>query len=237
MVNYIPYLIYDFETDSPFPHSCHPIQLAALVVNPRTLEYVKDNLGKPVYFNSMIRIPDKELDEIQADPKKKAQFDKALDINKKTIDEIQNGPEEKQVWANFVAFTQRYARKPKNAWDSVIPVGYNSDGFDRIIIERLAQKYGTTDAEGQQYVFHKMYSVDVIKLIFQWHESNTELTSYKLDNVRDHMGLSKEKAHDALQDVYDTARIFRRIQKRFRSIAEKVTFKDSFKVRPLEEDE
>ena len=45
-------IVFDWETDSPDPHTCNPVELAAIPIEPRTLEIKKDKA-----FNTVIKPP------------------------------------------------------------------------------------------------------------------------------------------------------------------------------------
>jgi hemerythrin-like domain-containing protein len=49
-----------------------------------------------------------------------------------------------------------------------------------------------------------------------------------MDSLRQRMGLSKENAHDALQDVKDEANIFIKLLKTHRSVYQNITFENAF---------
>ena len=77
------------------------------------------------------------------------------------------------------------------------------------IIRRLCEQYGPWDkSRSEQQLFHKIYKVDLMDNVFLWTEADPSVKSISMDNMRDKMGLSKENAHDALQDVKDTGNMF-----------------------------
>ena len=49
-----------------------------------------------------------------------------------------------------------------------------------------------------------------------------------MDSLRERMGLSSENAHDALQDVKDTANIFIKLQKSRRAVYRNMKFEKAF---------
>ena len=105
----------------------------------------------------------------------------------------------------------------------------NIHRFDLKIIDRLSQKYGDTNKEGNNNIFFQRDVLDIMNLVFYWFEQNSDLKSYSMDNLRDYLGISKDGAHDALKDVKDSAEILIRFLKLYRNMANKVKFKDSFK--------
>lgn len=214
--NYI--IIYDFETSSINPYKTQPIQLAAIVIDPRSLEFIPNS-----EFNSLIqpiwereKQLELELDDIEQ---------KALDVNGKTIEELKTAPLLKTVWENFTKYCKNYNISGKK-WDAPILSGYNIIGFDNIILKRIARQYGPWDSEREHCtLFHPVHDLDVMKIVFPWFESNYELNSLSMDSLRDYFGMSKENAHDALQDVKDTGNILIRFLKLHRNIAKNVSWK------------
>ena len=49
-----------------------------------------------------------------------------------------------------------------------------------------------------------------------------------MDTLRERIGLSKENAHDALQDVKDTANIFIKMLKTHRAVYQNITLDKAF---------
>ena len=66
--------------------------------------------------------------------------------------------------------------------------------------------------------------------IYCWFENNAEVNRYNMDYLREYFGMPNDNAHDALQDVKDTANILIRFLKLQRNIIEnqKVQFKNAF---------
>jgi DNA polymerase III epsilon subunit-like protein len=205
-------ICFDFETGGLDTAKCSPIQVAAIVINPRTLEPIPGAV-----FNSMMCPTTKEeFDAIE---------DQALAVNKKTREQIKAAPLENLVWNNFTEFVLRY----KNIAGLPVPAGQNILGFDLPISERLCKKYGPWDKKrNQQALWNNRDGIDLLKYIFAWFENNNELDNYKMDTLRDYFGLSKEGAHDAYQDVKDTWAIISKFLKLHRTLAKRVTFKGAF---------
>lgn len=53
-------------------------------------------------------------------------------------------------------------------------------------------------------------AVDILKIC----RAELNLCSYKLDDVREHFGISKAGSHDAMKDIMDTIQIARKIKKK-----------------------
>ena len=97
------------------------------------------------------------------------------------------------------------------------------------IVNRLCQQYGPWDeVRLQQKLFHQIYKIDVMDDVWLWTESDPEVKSISMDALRKRMGLSTENAHDALQDVKDTANIFIKLQKSRRAVYRNMKFDNAF---------
>lgn len=213
------YIVFDFETGSRNPHKTQPTQLAALAIDGR-------NLSLKGTFNSEIKpiIDDEEAIAAGVDPLE----EEALKITQKTRESLADAPPLKSVWTKFAAFVNQYNWKNEPFFNP-IPVGYNIIGFDMIIINRLCEQFGPWDkGRSQQKIFSKIYKVDVMDNVFLWTESDPTVKSISMDSMREKMGLSKDNAHDALQDVKDTANIFIKLLKTHRAVYQNITFDKAF---------
>lgn len=204
-------VVFDFETGGLDPDKCSPIQVAAIVLNPRTLEPIPNAM-----FNSMMCPPtQEEFDAIE---------DGALAVNKKTREQIKAAPVEGLVWKEFTSFVLRY----KNGNDLPIPAGQFIYGYDLIISTRLCKKYGPWDKKRNQQALWGRDFLDLKNDLFRWFENSNELPNQKLDTLRDYLGMNKENAHDALQDVQDTAKILVRFLRLYRQLTKRINFKGAF---------
>jgi DNA polymerase III epsilon subunit-like protein len=201
-------VVFDFETGGLNPNTCPPIQIAALAIDARTLEPMVNGT-----FSSLMCPPDKDLELIE---------ESALAKNKKTMQEIRDAPPWILVWKRFT----RFINSVKTGRGQPIPAGQNIKSFDLIISDRLCKLYGPWDkTNNEQKLWDKYDYVDLKNLSFAWFENLTEPASYGLDTLRDFFGMSKENAHDALQDVKDTAAIMIRFLQLHRSLSKKISFK------------
>ena len=208
-MSYRDYIVFDFETGSRNPRKTQPTQLAALALDGR-------NFKLKGSFNSEIRpvLDDEKAIEMGFDPLE----DEALRITGKTREALAKAPMPKTVWKKFCNFVDQYNWKSTQFF-APIPAGFNIIGFDMIIIDRLCKAYGPYDKErGQQKLFNKIYKVDMMDNMFMWTEGDPSIKSISMDSLRDRMGLSKENAHDALQDVKDTANIMIKFMKTHRAV-------------------
>jgi|TARA_R100000951_G_C2578866_1_gene161272 DNA polymerase III epsilon subunit-like protein len=213
------YIVFDFETGSRNPRKTQPTQIAALALDGR-------NLKLKGTFNSEIRpiLDDEKAIEMGFDPLE----DEALRITGKNREDLAKAPMPKTVWKKFCNFVNQYNWKGTQFF-APIPAGFNIIGFDMIIIDRLCKAYGPYDKERQQQkIFNKIYKVDMMDNMFMWTEGDPAIKSISMDSLRDRMGLSKENAHDALQDVKDTANIMIKFMKTHRSVYRNLTIDKAF---------
>jgi DNA polymerase III epsilon subunit-like protein len=177
-------------------------------------------------FNSEIKpiLDDEKAIAAGVDPL----HDEALKVTGKTREALEQAPSLKSVWSKFTKFVDQYNWKGEPFF-APIPVGFNIIGFDLIIINRLCKEFGPWDHEReQQKLFSKVYKIDIMDNVFTWTESDPSVKSISMDSLRDRMGLSKENAHDALQDVKDEANIFIKLMKTHRSVYQNITFDKAF---------
>lgn len=213
------YIVFDFETGSRNPNKTQPTQLAALALDGR-------NLSLKGTFNSEIKpiLDDDEAIAAGFDPIEEG----ALKVTGKTREALAKAPTLKSVWKKFCSFVEQYNWK-KDPFFNPIPVGYNITGFDLTIINRLCKEFGPWDAtREQQKIFSKVYKVDLMDNVFLWTEGDPSVKSISMDSLRERMGLSSENAHDALQDVKDTANIFIKLLKTHRAVYQNIEFEKAF---------
>jgi len=219
-------ICYDFETDSPDPLTANPVELAAVAINPRTLEIKTDDV-----FKVTIKPPQIEKDEYFTDG-----VQKTIEWHAKTracatediVSLWKNGLNQKIAIKNFMSFVSKYNIEKDVAkkiyYTEPLYTGYNVDAFDDIIMKRLC------DEHKLKYPFAKAGNIDLIHIINYWFENLPEPDNRKLDTVKAFLGLeSYGQAHEALSDVLDTAKIFVRFLKFSRKQSTVAKFKDSFK--------
>ena len=213
------FIVFDFETGSRNPHKTQPTQLAALALDGR-------NFKLKGSFNSEIRpiLSDKLAIEKGLDPLE----DEALRITGKTRDELKKAPTLRSVWKKFNQFVDQYNWKGTQ-WFAPIPVGFNILGFDMVIINRLCKEYGPYNEDrNQQKLFHAIWKIDVMDNVFAWTEGDPSVKSISMDSLRERMGWSKDNAHDALQDVKDTANIMIKFMKTHRAVYQNLKIDKAF---------
>ena len=212
-------IVFDFETGSRNPHKTQPTQLAALAIDGR-------NLRLKGTFNSEIRpiLSDNKAIEAGLDPLE----EEALRITGKTRDELKKAPTIRSVWKKFIQFVDQYNWKGTQ-WFAPIPAGWNIVGFDMVIINRLCKEYGPFNKDrNQQKLFHAIYKIDMMDNYFMWTEADPSVKSISMDATRERMGMSKENAHDALQDVKDTANVMIKFMKTHRAVYQNLKLDKAF---------
>jgi DNA polymerase III epsilon subunit-like protein len=214
-MNYRDIIVFDFETGSRNPHKTQPTQIAAIALHGRKLTIQPNGI-----FNSEIRpiLDDKKAIEAGFDPVE----EEALKITGKTREALAKAPLPKTVWKKFEDFCMQFNFK-KSSYTAPIAAGYNIIGFDLPIVQR--------DARGRQTVFNPIFKLDLMDIVFSWTENNKDFKSLSMDFLREYMGFpeeSKQNAHDALQDVKDTANILIKFLKFQRNISQKTKFEKAF---------
>ena len=220
-MNYKDIIVFDFETGGANPHSCQPTQIAAIAIHARKLEIQPGGI-----FNSEIR---PIIDDDKAIAKGVGPLEeKALEITRKNRTDLAKAPLPKTVWKKFAQYCDKFNFK-KTSYHAPEAAGFNINNFDMVIVQRMCEEYGPLDAKrGEQKLFNPIFSIDLMQHIYCWFENNQDVKSYGLDYLRDYFGMPKDNAHDALQDVKDTANILIKFLKMQRSLIKKITFEKAF---------
>jgi DNA polymerase III epsilon subunit-like protein len=227
MINYNKICVFDFETDGSDPSVCSPVQLAALMIDPITLDVIPES-----ECNIFFKPETLEKDE------KYIYTTDILDFHAKVRGSTKElilkswleYPSQQQSWKLFVEYLNKYHSRSskKNHFSAPIAAGYNINRFDLKIVDRLSIKYNNVTKENNSCLFYQRDVLDIMNIVYYWFEHNTDLKSYSLDSLRDYLGISKDGGHDALKDVKDSAEILIRFLKLHRNLSEKVKFKNSF---------
>lgn len=219
LYNYL--VVMDFETTRLDREACEVWQIGATVIRPRDLQIFDD------HFNVKMSVERPE----DADPE-------SLAISHTTIDEVQaNGIDPQEGWNQFARWVNQWnlGGKP-DLFSCPVMAGHNILNYDLPIYERYAYKYGFTKKDkklGKEVpgLFNRFRHYDTVQMMGMWTENLKEPHSLSLVNLRKYFGMpasSIEHAHDALQDVRDTAKILVKLLRLSRSIAPKVKFKGCF---------
>lgn len=227
MINYNKICVFDFETDGSDPSLCSPVQLAAIIIDPISLEIIDDselniNFKPEVLENTENYIYETDILDFHSKVKGCSK--------EEVLKSWYEYPKQDHSWQIFVNYLEKYHTRSskKSQFTAPIAAGYNINRFDLHIIDRLSRKYGNLNKEHKTNLFYPRDVVDGMNLMFYWFENNNDLKNYTLDHVRDYFGLSKDNAHDAMKDVKDTAQIIVRFLKLHRNLGQKVKFKNAF---------
>jgi DNA polymerase III epsilon subunit-like protein len=228
MANFQKICVFDLETDGSNPDKCSPVQIAAIMIDPISLNIVPDsdfniNLKPEVLENN----PDYAYEDSDV-------LDFHAKVRATSSDKILASWKEYQPqahgWGLFVKYLEQYhvRHKKKTCFSAPIAAGYNINRFDLRIVERLSTKYNNLNKEGRSDLFYPRDVLDVMNIIFYWFENTQELKNYTLDHLREYLGISGDNAHDALKDVYDTANILIRFLRLHRKLTTKIKFRSAF---------
>lgn len=222
-------IVFDFETGGRNPLRCQPTQIAAMALDGR-------NFKPKGTFNSMMRplcskdsdgnmfVDDEKAIAAGVDPIEEG----ALKVTGQTREGLAKAPLPRGVWKKFCTFVNKYNWKG-TPYFAPIPCGFNIIGYDMPIVNRLCKEYGPYDDKREcQKLFHQIYKYDVMDDVRQWTEGDPNIKSISMDALRKLMCLSSENAHDALQDVKDTANIFIKLQKTRRAVYQNMKFEKAF---------
>lgn len=220
-MNFNKICVYDWETDGTNPHECNPVQLGAVIIDPRKLAYIEG-----AEFVSDMRPPDiddagyfaahKETIEWHARTQKCSVVD--------VLDRWRAAPDQKQVWDTFTKWLSKYHTKQarQSKFSAPIRAGYNIEDFDDIITKRLALKYGDLEKSGAFKMFHPRDRIDMLRMVWWWFENQMEPTSYTMDTMRQYLEMSSDRAHDALKDTHDEGDMLIQFLKTQRWLTEKL---------------
>ena len=102
--------------------------------------------------------------------------DEALDITRKTRKDLAKAPLPKTVWKKFAQFCDKYNFK-KNSFSAPIAAGYNINGYDMPIIERMCQMYGPIDEKRGETKksLTPFFTMDIMQHVYCWFENNQDV--------------------------------------------------------------
>jgi DNA polymerase III epsilon subunit-like protein len=189
-------IVFDFETDSPNPETCQPVQLAAIAIDPRNLKIVKNS-----QFSSFMKPEGIDKDDYLT-PEVTKCIEWHAKNQKRNFDDIladwKTYPSQKLVWESFHQYCMKFNKK-ENLWQAPIPCGANIRAFDLVICKRLNEKYD------KKVMFWERDMIDVQHLAWLWLSWIDGPENIKMDTLKDHFGFVNEDRHDALQDVKEEA--------------------------------
>lgn len=216
-------IVFDFETDSPDPATCNPVELAAIPIEPRTLEIKTDRA-----FSVVIKPPGFSKESYFTEERQKTIEWHAKQRGVETSDIIKSwkkGKSEKIAWKSFCDYCKKFniEKTGSNWYTEPISAGYNIVGFDLPICQRLCEKHKT------KMPFAKVNKMDLMDLLFYWFESLDEPRNFRLDTMRGFFGIKASQAHEAYSDTVDTAKLLVQFLKFHRRQANVGKFKGSMK--------
>lgn len=221
-LNFNTLICLDFETSSPFAHTTQPLELAAVAIHSRSLDIIPGS-----EFCSLIR--PSNIDEVQ---------DGALKVNKICCGPEKTGglayveerdclkaPPLDVVWKQFSEYVRQYNYK-KNSFTAPILCGYNVLNFDKIIVDRICKERGQWDDERQaNTLFSNFRTLDLMDLVWYHFEDSSNVPNIKLTTICELVGMEVAGAHEALQDVRNTAQLITRFMNLIRRTSKKVKWK------------
>jgi hypothetical protein len=208
-INTRPILVYDFETSGVDPYTCLPFELGCIAIDPQTFEIIENGV-----FCSKMGHSEEDLNALD-----QGKLNSALKVNNLKREDILTAPSEQVVFKEFASFVKRFNPSGKD-FTRPIPSGFNIDGYDSIIIDRLCKKYGYVDKEGRQGLFYRV-SLDMYKEIFWWLDTLKDPEYIGMDKLRDYFKIPKDGAHTATKDCYDTIWLIQRFNGMKRKIIQK----------------
>lgn len=215
--------VFDLETNGINLATTSPVEIAAVMICPHTLQIIPGS-----EFSSFCK-PDFDTNEpgaltfhCELRSKQEGKYITHADL----LNEWGEYPAIDTVWPLFVNYTRQYHTRQDriSKFTAPLPGGFNIVEFDLPIVNRIHERYGDGKA-----LFGVRDRADLLQWLFPWMEGSPEVSSLSLDNMREHFGLSKEKAHSAVEDVRQTAMLICRFMRFHREIAKsKNWFKDAF---------
>ena len=152
-------IVFDWETDGIDPHSCNPVELAAVPVDPRTLEIKEDRA-----FRAVIKPDGINTDEYFTDDRQKTiewhAKQRGVDSSD-IVKSLKKGKSEKIAWKSFCDYCKKFniEKTPGSWYTEPIAAGYNIIGFDLPICQRLSTKHKT------KMPFSKTTKMDLMDLM------------------------------------------------------------------------
>jgi DNA polymerase III epsilon subunit-like protein len=225
-MNYNTFIVFDLETGGRNPLKCQPTQIAAIAIHSKKLTIEPGGI-----FNSEIQpiFDDEKAIAAGFDPVE----EKALEVTRKTREQLLKAPPAKVVWPKFAEWAKKFNYK-NSSYTAPIPCGYNINGFDMPIVQRMCELYGPLNKDKKQDIFNNIFKIDMMDIVFMWTENNPDIKSRSLTSMVEYLGLSENNsesisnAHDALQDVKNTANILIKFLNFHRKLAAKTKFEKAF---------
>ncbi len=208
--NYI--CVFDLETTDRFVDSLFPVQIAFKMYD----------------YYSLDEVPNGEFSTLCKPPDGTYFSPEAMAVHKIPMSAIELAPPVSLAWKTFVDEVQKF-NPGKGKYNSPIVAGYNIEGFDLKVVDRLNKLYY---GDKPPVLFNEFRgALDLMKLIQILFDTSAELGDVKFDTVRQYFGISSKDAHRADLDVRQEGELLVRLLRFFRRTAKNsfCKFKGSFK--------
>lgn len=204
--------VFDLETTDKIAETCQPIQMAFKMYD----------------YYSLDEVPNGEFSTLCRPPEGTYFSPEAMAVHKIPMEAIQKAPNIKLAWQSFVEEVQKY-NPSKSKYNSPVVAGYNIEGYDLKIVDRLNKLcYG----DKPPVLFNDFRgAVDLMKIIQLLFDTSGELGDVKFDTVRKYFGISDSQAHLANMDIRHEGALLVRMLKFLRQTTRNSTrkFKNAFK--------
>jgi DNA polymerase III epsilon subunit-like protein len=202
-------VVFDLETGSVDTKRCELVEIACIALDGFTL--------KPIAGSEFVSLV-KPLDFSNLQPE-------ALKVNGKTPDELRTAPDRKAVLKRFSEHVKQF--NAKGALGKPFAAGKNIRAFDLPILDRVMAEDGLGTPGGRQTCFDLRTQIDVEDDLLRFFGHVDVMPNMKMDTVRNYFGMSKERAHEAMTDVWQTAWLVRQFFGLYRRTAMKTKFENS----------
>ena len=168
MANNQKICVFDLETDGSNPDICSPVQIAAIMIDPKKLEIIPDsefNINiKPEILESQPDYAYEDSDVLDFHAKVRGCNKESILKSWKDYQKQTNG------WSLFTSYLNMYHTRTskKSFFSAPIAAGYNIYKFDLRIIDRLSKKYGNLNKEGRSDLFYPRDTIDLMNMVFYW---------------------------------------------------------------------
>jgi len=231
MINNCNICVFDTETTGVDTRVDEVVQLACVMIEPRSLKIIPDS-----EFNSLLR-PVDIMSGTKAEVEAKWQRARgAFNVNNLRREELEKAPLPEHVWKAFASHVARYNSGGTGPTSRPIPSGHNILNFDLPLVQRYCEKYKLVGADGKAKLFNPRTALDTLHICFLWFENMAEPERLSMDLLRDYFGIDKNGGHEAVNDCKVAAELIIRFLKVHRRYALKVGFKGSFRTSELAAD-
>jgi DNA polymerase III epsilon subunit-like protein len=216
-------LVFDCETWGIDTRRCELVELAAVVLDGESLEFVRG-----AEFQCYIRpVRWDNLDE------------QAVAVTGITPDMLRTGKHSKTgesvkvmdrpaALQAFDAFVKEYRVKGAGFGGCPVVAGKNIRHFDLPLLDRVSREEKMASKDGLNKFFDRKMVIDLEDLLWLWFEGRAERPpSMKMDDLRPYLGLKVPEKHSALLDAKEEGAIIRRFLRLHRRVSPSVPFAGS----------